>query len=73
MLTTDSYVRTRDLPNAGPSFEAMGEARLGDGPGAAAIGSRLVELTDRIAAERCEAIAHRVGPLMAGYIAGPDV
>ena len=38
-----------------------------------ALGSRLVEFTDRIAVERRDAIADRVGPLVAGYVAGLDI
>ena len=35
-----------------------------------ALGPRLVEFTDRIAVERCDAIAHRVGPFVADHVAG---
>lgn len=38
-----------------------------------ALGSRLVEFTDRIAVERCDAIAHRVGPFVADHVAGLDI
>jgi hypothetical protein len=55
--SAEDYVWALDLPAGEPAFESVGGVRLDGGPGAVAVGSQLVEFTERVDVAQRNAIA----------------